>query len=174
MNPYFKQKNFTLYNDDCVKIMKEYPDNHFELAIVDPPYRDENTPNSRMRAYGDMKDFGKKPGADYFKELFRVSINQIIWGGNNFLELNLPYYGPITADQIRFHPTQKPVKLYEWLLKEYAFEGGKILDTHIGSMSIAIACHYQGFELVGCETNKSFCDQGLDRMEKETAQVSMF
>ena len=210
MNPYFVKRNFKLYNDDCVKVMKTFEDNSFDLAIADPPYRDENQQDQKMRVHGDMKDFGGKPNAEYFKELFRVSKNQIIWGGNNFLEhlpntncviwwykqnpapnysdgelawtsfrsvarcVNLPYYGPMNADQIKFHPTQKPVKLYEWLLKEYGTDGNKILDTHIGSMSIAIACHYQGFDLVGCETNKSFCDQGIDRMYKETAQVSMF
>ena len=80
--------------DDCMNVMKDYEDNHFDLAIVDPPYRNqnENQPTKDMRnnaKNGNMKDFGNKPDKKFFKELFRVSKNQIIWGANNFAE-NLP------------------------------------------------------------------------------------
>ncbi len=80
-----------LYNMDCMDGMREFPDKYFELAIVDPPYRDEseNCPTKDMRKHGTMKAFGKKPDAKYFDELFRISQNQIIWGANNF---KLPEY----------------------------------------------------------------------------------
>ena len=75
-----------LYNADCMEAMKEFPDNFFDLAIVDPPYRDEeeNQPTKDMRENGFVANFGKKPCEEYFSELRRVSKNQIIWGANNF------------------------------------------------------------------------------------------
>lgn len=78
--------NITLYNDDCMEIMRAMPDNAFDLAIVDPPYRDmiDNSPTKDMRNNGTMKNFGNKPTKEYFEELYRVSKNQIIWGANNF------------------------------------------------------------------------------------------
>jgi len=81
----------TLYNQDCLPAMKEFPDNYFDLAIVDPPYRDasENQPTKDMRANGTMEGFGDKPTPEYFDQLFRVSKEQIIWGANNF---TLPNY----------------------------------------------------------------------------------
>ena len=71
------------YNMDCMEGMKEIPDKYFDLAIVDPPYRDskENQPTKDMRRNGEMDKFGNKPNAEYFKELFRVSKEQIVWGG---------------------------------------------------------------------------------------------
>ena len=74
----------------------------------------------------------------------------------------------------KFHPTKKPVKLYEWLLKSYAKEGDKILDTHLGSGSIAIACHYLGFDLTACELDKDYYEAAMKRIEQETKQISMF
>ena len=83
--------DFGFYNMDCMEGMKEFPDKYFDLAIVDPPYRnmEDNQPTKDMRKNGKMNNFGNKPNANYFKELFRVSKNQIIWGANNF---NLPPY----------------------------------------------------------------------------------
>lgn len=74
----------------------------------------------------------------------------------------------------KFHPTQKPVKLYEWLLMNYAKEGDKILDTHLGSMSIAIACHNLGFELTGCELDKEYFDKGIQRVQNHINQQRLF
>lgn len=73
----------------------------------------------------------------------------------------------------RFHPTQKPVALYKWLLKNYAKEGDKILDTHLGSGSIAIACHYMGFDLTACELDKEYYDQAMQRIEDQTKQLTL-
>jgi len=77
-------------------------------------------------------------------------------------------------DIYRIHPTQKPVKLYEWLLANYAKEGDKILDTHLGSGSSAIAAHYGGFEFVGCELDEDYFNAAKKRFDHETAQVAMF
>ena len=203
-----------IFLDDCMNIMQRYPDNHFDLAIVDPPYRNqnENQPTKDMRnnsKSGNMKDFGNKPDKEFFEQLFRVSKNQIIWGANNFTE-NLPNHkgfviwrkltisekftmsmceyaflseGLSTTsklfeyhpqDKDRIHPTQKPIKLYEWLLKHYAEKGQKILDTHLGSGSIAIACHYFGVELVGVEIDPEYYEKAKNRIDKETRQESLF
>ena len=200
--------------DDCMNVMKKYEDNHFDLAIVDPPYRNqnENQPTKDMRnnsKNGNMKDFGNKPNNQFFKELFRVSKNQIIWGANNFAE-NLPNHkgfviwrkltisekftmsmceyaflseGLSTTsklfeyhpqDKDRIHPTQKPVKLYEWLLNHYAKKGQKILDTHLGSGSIGIACHNFGVDLVGIEIDAEYYEKAKNRIDKETRQESLF
>ena len=201
-----------LYNMDCMEGMKQFPDKYFELAIVDPEYRDpgENRPTKDMRKNGGMKQFRGKPTPEYFKELFRVSKNQIIWGSNNF---NLPNYkgfvvwkkltisdiftmsmaeiayiseglGTIskvfecapqgTANDPRIHPTQKPVKLYEWLLTLYAKQGDKILDTHVGSASSLIACHNLGFEYIGFEIDADYHKAATERLESVKAQTSLF
>ena len=74
----------------------------------------------------------------------------------------------------KIHPTQKPVKLYEWLLMNYAKEGDKILDTHLGSGSIAIACHNLGYDLTACELDKEYYDAAMKRIEQHKAQIRMF
>jgi site-specific DNA-methyltransferase (adenine-specific) len=144
---------------DCMEFMKDVPDNYYELAIIDPPYRETNQPTKEMRdkINGRMKEFGKKPEKDLFDEIFRISKNQIIWGANNFIEylystncfifwykrnpmknysdgelawtsfesvarcIPIDHYGSHTGDRGDIiHPTQKPVTLYKWLLKNYA------------------------------------------------------
>ena len=201
-----------LYNADCLPAMKEMPDNAFDLAIVDPEYRDidENQPTKDMRRNGGMKRFHGKPTQEYFKELFRISKNQIIWGANNF---NLPNYKGFvvwkkitisdkftmsmaelayisegigttskvfecapqgTAKDPRIHPTQKPVALYKWLLTKYAKPGQTILDTHLGSGSIAIACHDYGYDLTAYEIDKEYFEAATDRIERHKAQGQLF
>ena len=76
--------------------------------------------------------------------------------------------------EIRIHPTQKPVKLYEWLLMNYANEGDKILDTHLGSGSIAIACHNLGFDLTACELDKDYFDAAMKRLKQHQSQQRLF
>jgi len=205
-----------------MELMAEYPDNYFDLAIVDPPYGiGENGSNNKTRGklatpknYKAFAGLDKEPAPkEYFEELFRVSKNQIIWGANHFIErinknsscwvvwdknnsgdfadcelawtsfktavrkFKYTWNGMLQQDmknkEFRIHPTQKPVTLYNWLLENYAKEGDKILDTHLGSGSIAIACHYRGFELVGCELDEEYYNQMLERFEKETAQLSL-
>ncbi len=203
-----------IYNQDCMEAMKEMSDNQFDLAIVDPPYGIDlanmnmgvgNTPNAtkiKNRKWK-PKDWDKKtPTKEYFAELFRVSKNQIIWGGNYF---NLPpckkfiiwdkkipkglsfsdceyawtsfkgankmfRYSAYRNKSEKFHPTQKPPSLYDYCLINFAKEGDTILDTHLGSGSIAIACHNLGFELTGYEIDKEYFEAAKKRIEQHKQQ----
>lgn len=205
-----------LLNIDCLEYMKGVPDKYFELAIVDPPYgikrsgqgvRNCKNPNHNRRLHIDKGWDKKIPDKKYFDELFRVSKDQIIWGGNYYTaylpasmgwvfwdkgqdlsmsdgELAFTSFeralrriiinrGVLVQDGVT-HPTQKPVKLYKWLLHNYANPGDKILDTHGGSMSIAIACHQMGFDLTLCEIDKDYYDAGVKRFKEQTMQQSLF
>jgi site-specific DNA-methyltransferase (adenine-specific) len=187
--------------------LKEFKDNQFNLAIVDPPYRDSNQPTKDMRNNGSMKSLEGRPSKEYFDELFRVSKNQIIWGANNFQlpqfkgffvwDKGIPFdftmsmaeiaslsEGLATISKIwkfriagaenRIHPTQKPVKLYEKLLMTYGKEGDKILDTHLGSGSIAIACHNLGFDLEGYELDTEYFEAANKRLKQHQSQKRLF
>ena len=81
--------------------------------------------------------------------------------------------GDMGNKEHRIHPTQKPVALYKWLLQNYAKEGDKILDTHMGSGSIAIACHYMGFNLTACELDEDYYNAACERIKRETAQTEL-
>lgn len=211
----------TITNEDNMKLMARYEDNYFDLAIVDPPYGIDvsKTGNVGGNNLGKSKDYGKKewdseiPTAEYFKELQRVSKNQIIFGGNYMIEhlQNTPCFiiwdknnsgnfadaelawtsfdtatrifkstwnGMIQHDmknkEIRIHPTQKPVRLYEWILDNYAEKGFKILDTHLGSGSIALACHNRGFNLTACELDKEYYNNAQNRLKTHQQQLTMF
>ena len=202
----------TITNECNMELMKRYPDNYFDLAIVDPPYG-ININNSMGRRKGEKKSPHKKvkwdneiPTAEYFNELFRVSKNQIIWGGNYFTDYLTPskcwllydkkFSEDLTFSQfelawasfdsmtkkfefspardVRIHPTQKPVSLYEWLLMRYAEEGNKILDTHLGSGSIALACHNLNYDLTACELDKEYFDSAMKRLKEHQQQLTMF
>lgn len=207
----------TLTNEDNMELMARYPDKYFSLAICDPPYGIDVNMNAGRRKgekkrYTDKKWDNEIPVKEYFEELFRVSKNQIIWGGNYFTEFLPPSMGWIVWDknvpegvsfsdfelswssfniaakkvridycgfiglngQKRIHPTQKPVALYKWLLDKYAKQGDKILDTHLGSMSIAIACHDYGFELTGCELDTEYYEKGIKRVQNHVSQQKLF
>tara|TARA_R110002012_G_scaffold116610_1_gene264324 strand:- start:28 stop:648 length:621 start_codon:yes stop_codon:yes gene_type:complete len=201
-------------NEDNMELMARYEDNHFDLAIVDPPYG-----INIQNAGGSPKHLGFKkytqknwdketPNQQYFDEIKRVSKNQIIWGANYFVEYLSEgtmgwifwYKGQqgltmsdgeiayssfqkatrminINRCQIKIdgaiHPTQKPVKLYEWLLMNYAKEGDKILDTHLGSGSIAIACHNLGYDLTACELDKEYYEAAIKRINQHKAQLRL-
>jgi len=206
-------------NECNMELMKCYPDNYFDLAIVDPPYGIERsgqtetfTKNKKhKRKSHKQKNWDNEiPTKEYFEELFRVSKNQIIWGANYFVEhLNKSSMGWIfwykgqeglsmsdgelayssfqkATRQINInrgliaqkggsiHPTQKPEKLYRWLLENYAKQGDKILDTHLGSGSIAIACHDYGFDLTACELDKEYFDKAMERINNHMAQTKLF
>ena len=199
-------------NCDNMELMARYPDKWFDLAIVDPPYgigaSEMTMGNGKNKKYNKGKNWDNStPSELYFNELFRVSKNQIIWGGNYFelplnnnwiiwdkLNPNLSFSEAELAwcsikNNIRIfkrlstlpdcdikkqHPTQKPIKLYKWLLDKYAKEGDKILDTHLGSMSIAIACHDYGFELTGCELDSEYYEKGIKRVQNHVAQGKLF
>ena len=196
-----------LRNCDNMDLMREFPDKYFDLAIVDPPYGIGISSNP-VRQQHEKKEWDNAiPKKEYFKELSRVSKNQIIWGGNYFLDyLNNTqcfliwdkvqpfdfslamcelawtsfkkpakiFIQSVLKEQGKIHPTQKPIALYKWLLSNYAKQGDKILDTHLGSGSIAIACHYMNYDLVGCELDKDYFDAMQKRIKEETKQLSLF
>jgi len=197
-------------NEDCMELMARYPDNHFDLAIVDPPYRDENQPTKDMRNNGSMKTIQGRPNEKYFNELNRISKNQIIWGANNFqlpqfmgfvvwkkltitegFTMSMAEIASLSFDlgttskifeyapqgkkeDPRIHPTQKPVALFKWLLQNYAKQGDKILDTHVGSGSSLIACLDLGFDVTGCELDKDYYDASMKRINEFLAQGKLF
>lgn len=110
---------------------------------------------------------------------FKTAVRQIrfMWNGyNQSQSLSEPElrHGNHALKEKRIHPTQKPVDLYKWILDKYAKQWDKILDTHLGSMSIAIACHDLGFELTGCELDKDYYDKGIERVKNYVSQLSLF
>lgn len=201
-------------NEDNMQLMARYTDNYFDLAIVDPPYG-INVNVSIGRRKGDKKsDYHKFHGNDsnipnkeYFDELFRVSKNQIIWGGNYMTQYLKPspcwllwdkgFSEDVTFAQFemawtsfsssckkydfnsaknknRIHPTQKPSNLYKWILDRYVKKGFKILDTHLGSGSIALACHDEGFELTACELDLDYYNAAVKRIKNHIGQQKLF
>lgn len=227
--------DFGFYNMDCVEGMKQFPDKYFDLAIVDPPYgggckdydavkkrfgqrferySEENIAADRTGGtwaakYGkSIAEWDVAPNEEYFNELFRVSRNQIIWGGNyfslpptrcfvvwkkltiseNFSMAMAEYAWTSFNDNAkvfecapqgkkteqRFHPTQKPVELYEWLLNKYSEPNDIILDTHVGSASSLIACHRRHNKFVGFEINKIYYEKALKRLQAEQAQLDIY
>lgn len=216
------------YNMDCMNAMGQFPDGFFDLAIVDPVYGDvtkggymthnrgqhigKGSANSKGYHAGLWNQ--QKTNAEYFRELRRVSYNQIIWGGNYFADVLPVSQGWIVWDkehqvdrtfadcelawtsfnkatrtfrymwdgmlqgnmknkETRIHPTQKPVALYNWILKNYAKSGDKILDTHVGSASSLIACHRAGLEYWGFEIDPVYYKTAKERLDRETAQVNI-
>mgnify|MGYP002141668149 FL=1 len=220
---------------DNMDLMRQFPDKHFALAIVDPPYGiGENgskasgrcRPNVKagngFRGGGivksEYKPFSGKdkqpPTVEFFQELQRVSRNQIIWGANHFIsripnpdspcwiiwdkcngdsdfadtenawtsfksasrKFTYRWNGMLQQDMAnkeeRIHPTQKPVALYRWILERYSQAGDNILDTHLGSGSIAIACHYADRHLTACDKDRDYFDAAKSRVHKHTAQLS--
>lgn len=202
-----------LLHIDCMEYMAGLPDKAFDLAIVDPPYgmpKDSTHRRGKLKGRilnnGGVQKWDTAPDTKYFDELFRVSKNQIIWGGNyfglpgsrgfviwdkeqpfenfsaaEFAWLSFPWVSKIfrlpatrTGDASKIHPTQKPIKLYRWLIKHYAEAGEKILDTHLGSGSSAIAAHQLGFDFVGCEIDKDYYEAACKRFKEQTAQQHLF
>jgi site-specific DNA-methyltransferase (adenine-specific) len=208
----------TITNEDNMELMARYPDKYFDLAIVDPPYgidlanmnmgigKTKKASKAKNRKWKAKNWDNSIPNDEYFEELFRVSKNQIIWGGNyfnlgicnkfiiwdkevpeglSFSDCEYAWTSFSGANKIfrysaylnkseKFHPTQKPPQLYKWLLDKYAKQGDKILDTHLGSGSIAIACHDYGFDLTACELDKEYFDKAMQRINNHTAQTKLF
>ena len=220
-----KLGNITLYNADCMEIMKCFADKQFDLAIVDPPYgigapKMSATPCQRENGFNRLNQGSGKlknrklntsncdwdnaiPTEDYFNELFRVSKNQIIWGGNyfplkpsrcilcwdkvqpweNFSQIELAWTSFDSPAQIfkfdnrtgdKIHQTQKPIQLYKWIIKKYAKEGQSILDTHLGSGSSAIAAHDGGFEFTGIELDEEYYNAAKERIIMHQRQLNLF
>ena len=218
------EPNIELLNTDCLLYMRQCEDNQFDLAIVDPPYgigesggkirTNKKRPCYELRKKETKytpKDWdNNRPEKEYWQELFRISKNQIVWGGNYFVE-HLPVSmgwifwdkkneGTVFSDgemaftsfkrglkmyrlsskhgtkggKDRIHPTEKPKKLYEWVLKHYAKEGDKIIDTHLGSGNIALACYNYKFDLVGCEIDKEYFNNANNSLNQYKKQLTLF
>ena len=205
-------------NEDCMELMSRYPDKHFDLAIVDPPYGinggGDNRKAIHTKSGNNLKRLGKAgglewdkdiPRQEYWDELMRVSKNQIIWGGNYFLD----YLGAtrcfITWDKMtyipsmsqielawtsfqehsklvkinsnqsdRIHISQKPIKLYDWLLQNYAKPNDLILDTHLGSGSSRIAAYKMGFDFYACELDRDYFEAQEKRFKEYKSQLILF
>jgi site-specific DNA-methyltransferase (adenine-specific) len=204
-----------------MEIMARYEDNHFDLAIVDPPYGIGDFRSTKSKNRHKKIDWNEEiPTQQYFNELIRVSKNRIIFGINYYAKyvddvgrivhdktgggkrqnpkemsncdiashsfgVNMRIFHYVSIgnvignvidweNEMRWHPCQKPIALYEWLLMNYAKEGDKILDTHLGSGSIAIACHNLGFDLTACELDKEYFNAAMKRLKQHQAQLTMF
>ena len=191
-----------LYNGDCMEWMRAVPDKWYDLAICDPPYQ---LPKDSSNGRGKLKNrafnrgniaerWDKKPSKEYFDELFRISKNQIIWGGNyfdlppcrcfvcwdkcqpweNFSQVEMAWTSFDKPAKLfkrdnrrggKIHPTEKPIELYAYLLNTFARKGDKIFDSHFGSLSIGIPCYKLGFELDACEIDKEYYDNALKRLK---------
>lgn len=204
-----------LYNKDCLHAMQSMNTDQFDLAIVDPPYGIEDASDHKAGGSGKLKNriFRKQldkmrkwdhaPSKEYFDQLFRVSKNQIIWGGNyfdlpptrcvicwdkkqpwkNFSQWEMAwtsynYPAPLFTFDNRtrgkIHPTQKPIQLYTWLLGRFASLGNTILDTHLGSGSIAIACHNLGYDLDAYEIDTDYFNSASKRLKEHQRQLKLF
>jgi site-specific DNA-methyltransferase (adenine-specific) len=211
----------TVYLMDCVEGMKQFPDKIFDLAVVDPPYgimqigmkiTKPTRPNSyKTPPKHKAKQWDNRPTENYWAELFRVSKNQIVWGGNYFTDY-LPvsgcwlFWDKINGDgshfadgefawtslktsskrftcsvfdglrggKDRIHPTEKPIKLYDWILQTFASEGNLILDTHLGSQSSRIAANKAGLDFVGFEIDREYFDNGNKRFKNFVSQGVLF
>ena len=189
-----------LYNEDCMIGMKEFPDNYFDIAIVDPPYGlpAESTHHrgmlkDRILKSDDIHEWDIAPDKEYFDELFRVSKNQIIFGGNhfdlpptrcivcwdkcqpwdNFSQVEIAWTSYNKPEKLfrfdnrttkKLHPCQKPVELYMYLLNTFAEKGMKILDTHVGSGSSLIACKQFGCDFIGFEISERYYNIAAERL----------
>ena len=206
-----------VFNMDCMEFMKDVPDKFFNLAVVDPPYGIDMGNKINLVTGGvkhTAKDWDKyTPTQEYWDELFRVSKNQIVWGGNYFMskiKRDSPCWifwdknngdslfadgemawtsfdSPVRLAKIhwcgsaakhetgqnKIHPTQKPIKLYEWLLMKYAKPNDLILDTHVGSGSSRIAAHKAGLTFIGCEIDQKYYEAQEARFKNFTAQLTL-
>ena len=216
----------TITNEDNMELMARYQDNYFDLAIVEPAYgigastsfageKRKSGKGLALKSKHEKKEWDNAiPSKEYFEELFRVSKNQIIWGGNYFANLLENSQGWIIWDknngttkfadaelahtsfdvatrifkhtwngmlqekmsnkQIKIHPTEKPYELYKYCLDKYAKPNDKILDTHLGSGSISIACHDYGFDLTACELDKEYYEKAIQRIKNHVGQTKLF
>jgi len=197
-----------LLHIDCMEYLATLPDKAFELAIVDPEFGIGigNSPRLVTDKGRAAKSWDDKPiSPEYFTELFRVSNNQIIWGGNyyalpankhciiwdkmqpealsfgmfdyawtSFDGANKLFRRSVQLETNKIHPTQKPVALYRWLLHNYAQPGDRIIDTHGGSRSLAIACHQMGFDHVSCELDEDYHRESVKRYNNAILQQKLF
>lgn len=198
------------FNADCMEFLKACPDKTFDLAVTDPPYgldpsSSQGSGKLKDRTFnkGHIKEWDKAPPQEYFEELFRVSKNQVIWGGNyfplppcrcfiawdkvqpweNFSQVEFAWTSfDAPAKLFRFdnrttkktHPTQKPVELYDFIYSRFANPGDKILDSHLGSGSSRIAAYDAGFSFAGLEISKEYFEMQEKRFDDHSAQENLF
>lgn len=208
----------TITNECNMVMMARYPDKHFDLAIVDPPYGSSIMAKNKYQRHrtADTTYRNKTiPPPEYFTELRRVAKESIIWGAqymlpfldpagsfiiwdkkadpdlHNMSAVDVAWYSK--RDRIRkftghwcgavkceseptIHIHQKPVALYKWLLEKYGKKEGNltILDTHLGSGSIAIACHDYGYDLTACELDKEYYEAAMKRINAHISQQKLF
>ena len=158
-----------LLNIDCMEYMAMQPDKSFDLAIVDTPYS--------IREGWKKKTFGKEvSNREYMVELKRITKIPMVWVGSYsaYIFDMSRAEGVMEMKEEFIHPTQKPIQIYSWILAKYAKPGQRILDTHLGSGSSAIAAHYFRCDFVGCEIDPDYYQAAKKRFEQETAQLSMF
>lgn len=198
-------------NENNLDLMKRYSDKYFDLAIVDPPYGIGISKNPIRQMHKKKNWDNEIPSKQYFDELFRVSKNQIIWGGNYFdlppsqgfyiwdkkqpenFSLAMCEYAwssiqkpakiwslSVMKERNKIHPTQKPIELYEWLIMRNCEKGYKILDTHLGSGSIAIAIdiinkrEQLNLQFVGCELDADYYNKAIERIKNKTITQYLF
>jgi len=214
----------TYENIDCMELMANLKDKEIDLAIVDPPYGigEDGTNNHTRGKLAVSKNYEgysgndkEPPSEEYFKELFRVSKNQIIFGANHYIsrfgldsscwlvwdkdngntdfadcelawtsfnsavrKFKYKWQGMLQENmkqkEIKYHPNQKPVALYKFILSTYAKQGDLILDTHVGSASSLIACEDLGFSYRACETHPKYYSDSLGRIQAHLAQGKLF
>ena len=200
-----------IINKDCLEVIKSLPDNSIDLVLTDPPYglnknSSQGAGKLKNRIFNQGKiseNWDSAPKKEYFDEIFRVSKNQIIWGGNYF---NLPTcrcflvwdkcqpwqnfsqveYAWTSFDKPaklfkfdnriggKIHPTQKPVQLFEWCVDNFSNKGDLILDCYSGSGTTAIACHNLKRNFICIEKNKEFYDLSVDRLRQAQKQETLF
>jgi site-specific DNA-methyltransferase (adenine-specific) len=206
-----------VFNIDCMVGMAEYPDKYFDLAVVDPPYGikrfEKPSGTTRFNSSKMMQEDGLtwdiKPTDEYWKQLFRISKNQIVFGANNFVmppsEYFLVWDKEQTVDNFataeyawvsmglkkpakiyrysiqkhnkidKIHPTQKPIYLYDWIYSKYLPDGGKVIDTHLGSGSNRIAADKSGnIDFVGYELDKEYFEAQEKRWTAYKMQQKLF
>jgi len=203
-------------HEDCMKFMHRFPNDYFDLAIVDPPYGILNKTKRGGDRKFNMAEYSQwdvKPHEEYFEELRRVSKHQIVWGGNYFKELwqysefnkcfliwdkqqpetlnnfsmaemawtsldkpSKIFRYSVRLNRGKIHPTQKPVALYEWILRLFAEPGSKILDTHLGSGTIGVACAKGDYELYATEISADYHASAIEFIEKNApdAPISVY
>ncbi len=201
------ESEINLYNEDCLQALKRIPNNYYDLAICDPPYGIN------------LAEWDKEtPKQEYFDEIRRVSVNQIIWGGNYFVD-KLPiteawicwHKKPFLKQQAHFelawtsfemkpkmieytyagnceglknvrvdytkksiHPAQKPENIYKLLLQDYAKEGFRIIDTHLGSGTIALACWDMNMNLDAFEINTEYFNKACKQLEDKSRILGLW
>lgn len=220
-----------VYNMDCLDGMKQFPDKYFDILVTDPPfggagndfkwddksrfggifdkYKVSRTGRGWASKYENkIIDWDVAPDDEYFKEMFRISKEQIIWGGNYFglppnrcfivwVKTNIPenfsmamceyawcsmndnakvfYFGSQSKNgESRFHPTQKPKELFDFIFRNYAKPGYKIIDPYMGSGSSRVAAYDAGLDFIGFELNKYYFDKAEERFQSHINQLSMF